>query len=341
MIGVSLVWDKVLLSQARHRSVVNYVFWLGGMSVFGAILAFFGMTIPRLWVILTALGAGAIHMAAIYFYYSALNAGEASETPAIMGGLSPLATALIAYPLLNSTISGLSLWGFGLMTGGGFFMFASERIPLKSMLPLVALSAGLFGFTNVLQKMAFNASDFITGYVFFTAGTFGAALLLLVRPRWRHEIFRGSEEAQPNARFWYFVNRLISGLGSFLIFLAISRANPAVVDSISGFRYAVIFACAYVITRFRPRWFKEDFSGWAVIAKTIATALIVAGLVLTGIAGGSKSTSGGGGPAAAFATPTGQYAWRLSRSHPFSRVLSGSAGPCRSPCPMQHECSFG
>jgi uncharacterized membrane protein len=180
IIGASLVWDKILLKEMHSRTVVNYVFWLGAMSAFGAILAFFGMSLPPVRVICLAVGAGLIHLAANYFYYAALNAGEASQTLAIMGGFSPVATALIGLPLLRSRLGGLALWGFALMCAGGFFMFFSEKIATRKVLLMIFLAAGTFGLTNVLQKLAFDQSGFITGYVFFTAGTFLGALLLLI-----------------------------------------------------------------------------------------------------------------------------------------------------------------
>src|SRR5262249_42617786 len=116
LIGVSLIWDKVLLKETRSSSVVNYVFWLGAMSALGSILTVFGMELPPVHIILLAFGAGAIHLAANYYYYTALKAGEASETLAIMGGFSPVATALIGIPLLKSQMAGPALWGFALMT---------------------------------------------------------------------------------------------------------------------------------------------------------------------------------------------------------------------------------
>lgn len=295
MIGASLVWDKILLQETRSSSVVNYVFWLGGMSLFGSILAVFGMTLPPVGVILTAFGAGVIHLAANYFYYEALQEGEASETLAIMGGFSPVATALIAIPLLRSHLAGLALWGFAVMTAGGFFMFFSERIA-RGVLPPMLLSAGFFGLTNVIQKIAFNKAGFIAGYVFFTLGTFAGALFFLVRRKWRNDIFTQSEQAQPSSKFWYFVNRFVNGFGSFLIFLAISHANPAIVDAISGLRYAVIFLGAYLITRLHPQWLRENFKGWTIIAKIIATLLVIAGLFLVGMA--RENDSGNGVPAA-------------------------------------------
>ena len=285
LIGVSLIWDKVLLKQPATRSLANYVFWLGAISVFGLALIPFGFKLPTAGMAAAGFGAGMIHLAAIWFYYAALKRGEASQTLAVMGGFSPLATVLIGIPLLATPLGGEDITGFALLVGGGFVMFVSEKLNLGRVLPAVLLSSVLFGLTNVLQKIVFNATGFVTGYVFFTLGTFFGALTLLLRPVWRAQIVKRSEEAPPRSKFWYFVNRFISGVGSFLIFFAISKGNPAVVDAISGIRYVIIFAGAYLLTRFRAEWLTEDFRGGVLIGKSVATGLIIAGLVLVGTGG--------------------------------------------------------
>jgi len=38
MIGVSLVWDKVLLKNRGTKNLYSYVFWLGSLSVLGVAL---------------------------------------------------------------------------------------------------------------------------------------------------------------------------------------------------------------------------------------------------------------------------------------------------------------
>jgi len=286
VIGASLVWDKVLLAQRQTQSVVNYVFWLGAMSVFGILLAVLGFHWPGGRIMLLGFAAGVVHLLANFFYYVALKRGEASETLAVMGGFSPTATALIAIGFLKQPLGGADLLGFVLMVAGGFVMFAAECIEWHRILPPAIAAAATFGLTNVLQKVVFNASDFVSGYIFFTLGTFAGSLLLLLRPRWREQIFHESESAPPRSKFWYFVNRFISGVGSFLVFFAISRANPAIVDAISGLRYAVIFAGAYLLTKLRPAWLKEQFTGRTLIAKAIATSAVIAGLILVGIHSG-------------------------------------------------------
>jgi drug/metabolite transporter (DMT)-like permease len=292
LIGVSLVWDKVLLQRPATKSLANYVFWMGGISVLGVFLIPFGFHLPTAEMAALAVGAGAIQLAAIWFYYAALKLGEASETLAVMGGFAPLATALIGIPLLSKPLGGGSVLAFTLMVGGGFAMLGAERLDWRRLLPSVLLSAGLFGLVNVLQKIVFNATGFVTGYVFFTFGTFLGAMALLLRPLWRREIFQQSEEAPPKSRLWYFVNRFLSGVGSFLIYLAISRTNPAVVSAIDGERYAIIFLGAYLITKFRPDWLREDFHKRVLIGKSIATGLVVAGLVLFGLGADRIGDSG-------------------------------------------------
>lgn len=286
LIGVSLVWDKVLLKRRETQNLLSYVFWLGAISVFGLILIAFGFKMPSLKLAGIAFAAGALDLIASYFYYSALKSGEASDELAAMGGFGPVATALIAIPFLGDAVGG-ELPGFLLLTSGGFLMFFAEKTPLKQMLPKILLAAGGFGLMNVLQKIVFNHTNFVSGYVFFTAGTFVGSLALLVPGSWRRQIFQHSQSAAPKSKFWYMFNRFVAGVGSFLVVFAVSRANPSLVQAISGVRYVTIFIGAYLITKLKPSWFREDFGGRTLVIKLAATCLVIAGLVLVGLHGGN------------------------------------------------------
>jgi drug/metabolite transporter (DMT)-like permease len=280
VIGLSLIWDKVLLERPETRNIINYIFWLGAMSILGCLLIPFGFHWPGLKVFWIAFGAGVVQLIANYFYYDTLKRGEASQTLAMMGGFSPLFTYLIALAVLKEPLGGASIPGFALMVAGGFFMFLSEK---QRLLGVTLMAAATFGLSSVMQKMAFDETNFVSGYVIFTLGTFACALFFLVRKKWRDQIFRTSEEASTRSKEMYFLNRFVNGVGSFLIFVAISRASPAIVDAISGLRYAIIFAGVFLITKYHPRWLHERYRGWPLIAKSIATTLVVAGLVLLGL----------------------------------------------------------
>jgi drug/metabolite transporter (DMT)-like permease len=292
LVGISLVWDKVLLKRKGMKSLASYVFWLGAISIFGLLLIPFGFHMPAAKTAVLALLAGFCDLVATWFYYAALKSGEASEEVAAMGGFTPLATVLLSIPLLGVHLDG-QLPGFALMTAGGFVMFLAEHMPLRQMLPMVVAAATLYGLTDVLQKIAFNQANFVSGYVFFTIGTFAGSMAILLRPKWRREIFKYSEEAPPKSKAGYMMNRFLAGVGSFLVVFAVSRTSPSMVEAVSGLRYGIVFIGAYLITRWRPSWFREDFSRRALLIKALGTGLVAAGLVLAGLHG---STTGPGGP---------------------------------------------
>ncbi len=298
LIGISLVWDKVLLKQPETTNLISYVFWLGAISIFGLALIPFGFSMPPVRVAALAFGAGALQLAAVYFYYAALKSGEASQTLAVMGGFSPLATALIGTPVLKKQLGGYSLLAFVLLTAGGFVMFFVERLPVRKMLALVVAASVLFGLVNVLEKVVYDNTSFVSGYVFFTLGTFAGAMGLLLHPLWRRQIFTESERAEPRSRFWYFMNRFMAGVGSFLTYYAISLTNPALVDAITAVRYVIIFLGAYLLTKLKPDWLSEIFTGRVLVGKIVATLMVAAGLAILGYTG-----EGGVGPAARLAPP--------------------------------------
>jgi drug/metabolite transporter (DMT)-like permease len=300
LIGVSLVWDKVLLGRRETSNVVNYVFWLGFLSIIGVAVAAFGFHFPSLFEIGLALAAGILHMISVFFYYLALKRTEASRALAIMGGFAPVATALIAVPLIARPLEGESILGFALMTAGGFVMFFSDRVRLTAIIPLAIASAATGGLSNVVQKIVFNAAGFTSGYVFFVIGSSAGAALLLVRGAWRRQIFQQSRQISNSKRVHYLANRGLSGLGSILVYVAISRTSPAIVDALSGMRYVIIFAGTLILTHLRPDWLREQFTGRATAAKLAATALVVAGLALVGLnQGGAKRQPSRGGAAGA------------------------------------------
>src|SRR5690348_12617345 len=326
LIGISLIWDKVLLRRPETTNLPSYVFWLGFISIFGLLLIPFGFHMPDLSTSAIAFFAGLLHQVAIYFYYAALKGGEASQTLAIIGGFSPVATALIAIPLLRHPLGGRgTLLGFLLLVAGGFVMFLSEKVNVRKVLLNVIVASCLYGLVNDLQKVAFDQTNFVSGYVLFTLGTFFGSLALLLRPSWRRQIIEHSEDAQPRSRLWYFVNRFISGLGSFLTFYAISLTSPALVSAITGLRYVIIFVGAYGITRMRPRWLSENFTGAVLVAKTVATCLVVAGLVLLGLRNGNEEDRAARGPSITIAAGR-------PRRPPGPLPPSGAGPPVLSEC---------
>jgi len=195
-----------------------------------------------------------------------------------VGGFAPIATLLMSDLLLSSPLNIAQKIAFGFLAVGGFALFLSEKINFRKILPWVLLSSALFGIANVLNKIVFNNTDFISGFVTLKAGVLITTLSLLLIPQWRNKIVFHAKIAPMAHKFSYFGNRILAGIGGILIFYAISLSHPALVDAVSGLRYIVIFAVALLFTKIKPSWLKEKFDSRAIFWKTSATLLVVVGL---------------------------------------------------------------
>ncbi|MDO8515802.1 MAG: DMT family transporter, partial [bacterium] len=284
-IGLSLVVDKFFLKTEKRGDVILYVFWIGMLDVAALTLAFFGLSTPPAAVILPAMGAGITLLIALYFYFLALERGEASHTLAIVGGFAPLATVLIANRFGIAPLNAAELTAFALLTLGGLVMFASERIVFSRVIFPVLLASLFFGISNTLAKLTFDQTPFITGFVLIKAAEFLSAFLILLVPAWRRIIMTTRQSTIGENKALYISNRTLSGIGALLIYYALKLQHPALVEALNGARYVIIFIAALLITTIHPAWLKERFRGWTLVGKITATALIMIGLAFLGIQG--------------------------------------------------------
>ncbi len=283
LIGFSLIVDKILLGNPERRKATTYVFWVGLLSFTALFLAPFGFHFPTFQTLALALGAGAIFFLGLFSYYRVLDRGEASETLTAVGAFSPIATALIASFLLQTPLNIAEKIAFGFLVAGGLLLSLRELRRVRATLHWILLAALLFGLANVLEKIVFNSTNFITGFVLMKTGTLLAALSLLLFSTSRADILSRSKETPPAHRLWYFGNRAIAGLASLLIFYAINLDHPAIVDATSGFRYAFIFIGTLMISSVKPKLLKETFTRKIFLLKVLATALVMVGILGLGV----------------------------------------------------------
>lgn len=284
-IGVSLVIDKIFFGESGERRVIPYVFWISIMSSFGLIFFFFGFKLP------TAETLGLSFLAALSFllmlicYYKVLSIGEATEAIPIVGGFAPLATYLAGSMLEFSPLNAAEAAGFSLLIAGGFILFFSDRSKILKIIPWTLVASAFTGSTNVLEKLVFqNTENFATGYALMKSATLIIGISMFALPYFRKNIFNESRDTAKEKRILYFVNRAVAGTGSLLIFYAIKLENhPAIVESINGARYIIVFILAYVITMLRPDILNETIHGRKAFLKITATLLILSGLTGLGL----------------------------------------------------------
>lgn len=284
-IGVSLVIDKIFFGESGERRVIPYVFWISIMSSFGLVFFFFGFSLPSAETIGLSFLAALSFLLMLLCYYKILSIGEATEAVPAVGGFAPLATYLAGSVLEFSPLNAAEAAGFSLLITGGFILFFSDMSKLRRIIPWTLAASAFTGSTNILEKLVFqNTANFATGYALMKSATLLFGLSMLAFPYLRKNIFTESEDTAGRARVLYFVNRAVAGTGSLLIFYAIKlEDHPAIVESVNGARYVIVFIIAFAITKLRPDILSETVRGWRAFSRITATLLILLGLTGLGL----------------------------------------------------------
>jgi len=284
-IGISLVVDKIFFGESGERRVIPYVFWISVLSSFGLVFFFFGFELPEAGTIGLSFLAALSFLLMLICYYKVLSIGEATEAAPVVGGFAPLATYMAGSLIEFSPLNAAETAGFSLLITGGFILFFSDRTKIKRIVPWTLIASAFTGSTNILEKLVFqNTANFATGYAIMKSATLIIGLSMLALPYFRKNIFQESKDTAKGSRVLYFINRGLAGVGSLLIFYAIKLENhPAIVESVNGARYVIVFIIASAFTLIRPDILSETIKGMRAFLKITATVLILAGLAGLGL----------------------------------------------------------
>ncbi len=271
IIAVSAVFDKVLLKRTIP-SPLQYAFGIGIISFLPVVLVPFGFNIPSLEISLVAALGGFTFFWALYFGFRALKQAEATEALLAIGGFSPVFTLLFTLLLIGGHLSTGEIIAFISLVAGGL-VFSWRFVGLAG------IAGALFGLTNVLHKILFINTNFVTGLVSLQVAFFLTAASLLIFKNLRPKLLSGPIEKPENLGL-FLLNRVLAGGGGFLFTTALFLGNPALVDATFGFRFAVIFITVLLFSIFNPKVLKEKFQGRIIFEKISATALVFGGLIL-------------------------------------------------------------
>ncbi len=276
ILGTSAVFDKALLKREFFDPLI-YTFGMAALGLFVFLLLPFGSLAAPPVIAALAILNGAISTAALFFFFLALQKGEASVALPVIGGFAPIFTLLISIPLLETSLGGGDLAGFILLVMGGVLFLGAERKEARLPVFLIAVaSAFLFGAANVLTKIIFEGSSFISGVVWMRTGGALLAALVLLSPTLRERIRAGIGKSEVKNKFLYIVNRGYAALGGLFLAGAIFLSHPALVDATSSLKYVIIFLAAWILLR-------ERFAGAVLWVKFTAMVLIASGFTWLGL----------------------------------------------------------
>ncbi len=272
--AIAFVIDKHLLSAPILRPI-SYAFWVSILSLAVVVVAPFGVYWVNPNYFLIAFVSGASFFFALIFLYKAIKKTDVSVASTNVGVLGVIFTYIFSVLILGDSMSLHHVTALGLMVAGILFLGkAGKGIWIEAL-----ISGIVFGLSTVLLKFTFNNSTFLNGFFWTRIGLVGMALLSLLVPFVRIDVFSSLRGSPKASRFIFVLNKIIASVGFALLYVAIKLGNVSVVNALLGVQFALIFVLAFIFRNKIPG-VVEDVSGMVLVKKIAGIILIGGGLLM-------------------------------------------------------------
>lgn len=273
-LGAAAVFDKILLGKKKFDPL-TYAFWIGVLGFVSVFFVFLGIEPISINGFVSAVAGGVIFILAVYFSLFALNKGDTVSVLTLIGTLSPIFTLVLSFLILPYKITPEEFIGFSVLLLGALILFlSSDKNKFTSKIFGAAiLSSFLFAFSNVVTKMAFDESSFATVFIITKVSGALFVLSLLFFGRIKEKIFSSHKISTAKYNLAYFLNRVLAGAGSVLVYVVISIGHPALADATQGLRYSIIFIMSWIFLKERPGILKT-------FLRLLATFFVILGFLV-------------------------------------------------------------
>ncbi len=279
----STVINKALLEQ-EIKSPAAMAFFIALLQLLAVVLIPFGVVIPGAGVLLVSILAGGFFTAAIFLMFLALQKGEASRVPAVIGAFQPIIVMILAAIFLTESLQEHQLKGFLFLALGGVMLALTKSPKRIKVFGECMLASICFAATFVATKWVFEASDFVNGFFWTRAGAFLFALAFLISKEYRKEITalfrRGEKRHGRKAVIGFFLAQGLGVVSFVFLNYAYSLGSVTLVNALQGVQYIVIFILAAILTHFFPKYIRENLAPYSLAQKVGAIMLIGVGLFL-------------------------------------------------------------
>jgi drug/metabolite transporter (DMT)-like permease len=238
---------------------------------------------------------GFVFASALWALYEALRRGEASRILVFVGGLTPIFSLFFSILFWHENFS-LEQWSGMFLILSGVFLIAFlpvERSYLARVfrklrfsqddkrggLLIAGLSAFAYSAYFLGTKYAYSYQPFASAFIWTRLGAALFVLFFLLRKKDRRAImdsFRQPSGSRNN--FLVIFNQGLGSLGFILQNYAIFLGSVVLVNALQGIQYAFLLVISTILALLAPRLLKETFSWRILLHKTVAVAVIMAGL---------------------------------------------------------------
>lgn len=279
--AVSTLADKILLNRLISHPAA-YAFFVSLFSLCALLLAPFGWSLPTPAVFWMSMVAGILFTFALLFFFTALQAGEASRIDPMVGGLSPVFVFILAWLILAEALSASQIAAFFIILAGGFLISRTggvKRGPISKKVILISIAAAfLFALSHVLTKWVYVHHSFVSGLVWRSIGSFAGSMILLAIPHYRREIIDSLKRSRTKTGILFIAGQLFAAGSFILINYAFSRGSIALVNALAGTQYLFLFFMILPLSKKYQHILEETVTPAVIRQKIMGLIFISAGI---------------------------------------------------------------
>jgi len=288
--GVFVVDKSLLASDSKISQPARYAALSGLVAAGAAVLLLISYASPTTAVVGWSLLAGMFWVAALWFFFVALSAGDPSVVVPLSGSAVPVFTWVAASLFLGERLGGTILMAIALLIVGGLVlsMRLSSTVKVPAAVITAAVVSGLFFalyFATVKYIYDFF-TPFLAAFAYNRMGV-GVVALLLLAVIWARQPKKNKGKKAGWARrstglvlVIFLFSKVIATGALLLQNYAISLGSVTIVNALQGTQYLFLLLLALVISRWSPQLFKEEISRVTVAQKLTGIVLIGGGLVM-------------------------------------------------------------
>jgi len=285
LLALAGLLDKILLNTVIV-SPRAYAFYIGALSLLAVvILPFDVVSIPQATILLAALASGLTGVYALWAFFGALKAHEASRVITAVGALVPIFTLLLGILFLNEQWRFSQLLAFALLVLGGALVSYEEsvgRLYTPELFNHAVRAAALFAVSFTLLRFVFLSGAFFDGFFWTRMGNVLGALTIIVIPENFRRILWATKKAPKKGFPFFLLNQVLGGAGAVLQNYSVFLGSAALVGALQGVQYALLLLLVVLLSRYFPQ-LKEEFSRRAVLQKGLAVVAIIVGLAVLAV----------------------------------------------------------
>ena len=278
-LGFTTIVDKLMLEK-RLSSFSYFASYLPPALVFSICVLLFLPTRIFSFPCAIAFGAGAISAAGFFIYALSIRKEEASRIAALTS-LSPAFVAVLAVFFVNEILSASSYLGITLMIGGSALISykrKGEQKLISASLVLILISANFFfGLEQTLSKISLNTISFWSFEMMFLLGRFAIVFLGLALPQVRRRAISEVKQLKAGAALTLASASIMWTLGIVCFFYAASLGPITLVSATVLISPLFTLLFAILITKYFPKFLKEEIDTETITLKLIAIILIGVG----------------------------------------------------------------